>query len=146
MHVISPLMSHDLPAAFAIEKASHAFPWAESTLNGNQGERYQNLKLTHNDTLVAFAITQLVLDEATLFNIAVHPTHQRQGYGQRLLEQLIETLEVSGITTLWPGARASNVNAIALYEQLGFNEVSLRCNYYPAANGREDAVIMALPL
>lgn len=144
MHVISPLTSHDLPAAFAIEKASHAFPWTENTFNSNQGERYLNLKLTRDDTLVAFAITQVVLDEATLFNIAVHTTHQRQGHGRRLLEQLIETLEARGITTLWLEVRASN--AIALYEQLGFNEVSLRRNYYPAANGREDAVIMALPL
>ena len=105
-----------------------------------------NLKLTLDDTLVAFAITQVVLDEATLFNIAVHPSFQRQGHGRHLLEQLIETLETRGITTLWLEVRASNANAIALYEQLGFNEVSLRRNYYPAANGREDAVIMALPL
>ncbi len=146
MHVISPLTAHDLPAAFAIEKASHAFPWTESTFNSNQGERYLNLKLTLDDTLVAFAITQVVLDEATLFNIAVHPSHQRQGHGRHLLKQLIETLETRGITTLWLEVRASNANAIALYEQLGFNEVSLRRNYYPAANGREDAVIMALPL
>ncbi|MBG6248148.1 MULTISPECIES: GNAT family N-acetyltransferase [Symbiopectobacterium] len=87
MHVISPITSHDLPAAFAIEKASHAW---------------------------------------------------------HLLEQLIETLEARGITTLWLEVRASN--AIALYEQLRFNEVSLRRNYYPADNGREDAVIMELPL
>lgn len=146
MHVISPLTAHDLPAAFVIEKASHAFPWTESTFTSNQGERYLNLKLTCNDTLVAFAITQVVLDEATLFNIAVHPSHQRQGHGRHLLEQLIETLEARGITTLWLEVRASNANAIALYEQLGFNEVSVRRNYYPAANGREDAVIMALPL
>ncbi|MGL9751317.1 MAG: ribosomal protein S18-alanine N-acetyltransferase [Symbiopectobacterium sp.] len=146
MHVISPLTSHDLPATSAIEKASHAFPWTESTFNSNQGERYLNLKLTRNDTLVAFAITQVVLDEATLFNIAVHPNHQRQGHGRLLLEQLIETLEARDITTLWLEVRASNANAIALYEQLGFNEVSLRRNYYPAANGREDAVIMTLPL
>lgn len=146
MHVISPLTAHDLPAAFVIEKASHAFPWTQSTFTSNQGERYLNLKLTCNDTLVAFAITQVVLDEATLFNIAVHPSHQRQGHGRHLLEQLIETLEARGITTLWLEVRASNANAIALYEQLGFNEVSVRRNYYPAANGREDAVIMALPL
>lgn len=146
MRVISPLTSHDLPTAFAIEKASHAFPWTESTFNSNQGERYLNLKLIHDDTPVAFAITQVVLDEATLFNIAVHPAYQRQGHGRHLLENLIETLEARGITTLWLEVRASNAKAIALYEQLGFNEVSLRRNYYPAASGREDAVIMALPL
>ncbi|MEQ4517391.1 MAG: ribosomal-protein-alanine N-acetyltransferase, partial [Pantoea agglomerans] len=33
---------------------------------------------------------------------------------------------------------------IALYEQLGFNQVSRRPNYYPTASGREDAILMAL--
>ena len=41
----------------------------------------------------AFAITQVVLDEATLFNIAVDPDYQRQGLGRALLEHLIDELE-----------------------------------------------------
>lgn len=146
MSLISPLSSQDLPLAFAIERASHAYPWTENTFHSNQGERYLNLKLTHDDTLVAFAITQVVLDEATLFNIAVHPDHQRHGYGRQLLQQLIQQLEQRDVLTLWLEVRASNTRAIALYESLGFNEVSIRRNYYPAPGGREDAIIMALPL
>ena len=42
--------------------------------------------------------------------------------------------------------RASNVAAIALYESVGFNEATIRRNYYPTADGREDAIIMALPI
>ncbi len=96
--------------------------------------------------MLAFAITQVVLDEATLFNIAVHPLFRRQGYGRLLLERLIKILEELGITTLWLEVRVSNINSIALYQKLGFNKVSLRRNYYPTVNGHEDAIIMALPL
>jgi ribosomal-protein-alanine N-acetyltransferase len=50
------------------------------------------------------------------------------------------------VFTLWLEVRASNTAAIALYESLGFNEATIRRNYYPAKEGREDAIIMALPL
>ena len=42
--------------------------------------------------------------------------------------------------------RPSNLSAIALYENMGFNEMAIRRGYYPAANGREDAVLMGLAL
>ena len=96
--------------------------------------------------MAAFAITQVVLDEATLFNIAVDPDFQRRGLGKALLEHLIDELEKRGVLTLWLEVRASNVAAIALYESLGFNEATIRRNYYPTADGREDAIIMALPI
>ncbi|MBP2847191.1 ribosomal protein S18-alanine N-acetyltransferase [Dickeya oryzae] len=146
MNMISTLTTADLPQAFDIECLNHAFPWSEKTFISNQGERYLNLKLCHDQQLVAYAITQVVLDEATLFNIAVDPAHQRHGYGRQLLEHLITELEQRGIVTLWLEVRASNARAIALYQSLGFNEVSVRRDYYPTANGREDAIIMALPL
>lgn len=146
MNSISTLTAADLATAFKIEQASHAFPWTETTFASNQGERYLNLKLEADGQMAGFAITQLVLDEATLFNIAIHPTWQRRGFGRRLLTALIEQLETRGIVTLWLEVRASNHAAIALYEDLGFNQATVRHNYYPAANGREDAIVMALPL
>ncbi|AYH00148.1 ribosomal protein S18-alanine N-acetyltransferase [Pectobacterium parmentieri] len=146
MNTISSLTPADLAQAFKIEQASHAFPWTEKTFVSNQGERYFNLKLSHDGQLAAYAITQVVLDEATLFNIAVHPEHQRQGFGRQLLEHLIDEMERRGILTLWLEVRESNARAIALYESLGFNEVSVRRDYYPTTQGREDAILMALPL
>ncbi|CAM3409911.1 MULTISPECIES: ribosomal protein S18-alanine N-acetyltransferase [Yersinia] len=146
MKQISILTPADLATAYQIEQASHEFPWTEKNLFSNQGERYLNYKLTVDQQMAGFAITQIVLDEATLFNIAIDPQHQRQGYGRLLLEHLIEQLETRDVVTLWLEVRASNARAIALYDSLGFNEVSVRRNYYPSANGREDAIMMALPL
>lgn len=146
MNMISSLTPDDLPAAYAIEQRSHAFPWTEKTLASNQGERYFNLRLDVDGQMAAFAVTQVVLDEATLFNIAVDPAWQRKGLGRQLLEHLIRELEAKDVFTLWLEVRASNAAAIALYESLGFNEATIRRNYYPTKEGREDAIIMALPL
>ncbi|MGL4726524.1 MAG: ribosomal protein S18-alanine N-acetyltransferase [Scandinavium sp.] len=146
MNTISSLSQTDLPRAWQIEQRAHAFPWSEQTLASNQGERYLNLQLTVDGDMAAFAITQIVLDEATLFNIAVDPAYQRRGLGRELLEQVIDEVEKRGVVTLWLEVRASNVAAIALYESLGFNEATIRRNYYPTAEGREDAIIMALPI
>ena len=146
MNTISTLSTTDLPRAVQIETRAHAFPWSEKTFASNQGERYLNLQLAVDGEMAAFAITQIVLDEATLFNIAVDPAHQRRGLGRELLEAVIDEVEKRGVATLWLEVRASNAAAIALYESLGFNEADVRRNYYPTANGHEDAIVMALPL
>lgn len=146
MNTISTLSTADLTRAWHIEKRAHAFPWSEQTLASNQGERYRNYQLSVDGEMAAFAITQVVLDEATLFNIAVDPAYQRRGLGRALLEHVIDEVEKLGVVTLWLEVRASNVAAIALYESVGFNEATIRRNYYPTADGREDAIIMALPI
>jgi [ribosomal protein S18]-alanine N-acetyltransferase len=42
--------------------------------------------------------------------------------------------------------RPSNIPAIDLYRRFGFNEVGTRQGYYPAPQGREDALILAMQL
>ncbi|MGL4268182.1 MAG: ribosomal protein S18-alanine N-acetyltransferase [Plesiomonas sp.] len=143
---ICELPAQEWALAYPIECAAHAFPWSKQTFQDNFGERYLNLQLRHAEGLAGFAICQTVLDEATLFNLAVDPRYQGQGLGRALLQALVERLEARGVLTLWLEVRESNTPARALYEAEGFNEVSRRKNYYPTADGREDAVIMALPL
>ena len=146
MTVISFLAPEDQALALAIEQRSHAFPWSAETFAGNHGERYLNLRLDADGKMAGFAITQIVLDEASLFNIAVDPQFQRRGFGKQLLEHLVALLTERGVLTLWREVRESNAAAIALYEQMGFNQVSRRARYYPTATGREDALLMALVL
>ena len=144
---ITPIQEQDFDALFAIEQDAHLVPWSLGTLKNNQGPRYLNLKLCINDQPVGFAICNKVLDEATLFNIAIVPSQQKKGLGQVLLQELISQLKQQGIETLWLEVRESNIGARHLYEKLGFNEVDMRKNYYPTTNGgRENAVVMALYL
>lgn len=145
--MIEPVLAADFNRLFEIEQAAHLVPWSKGTLLNNQGEKYVNLKWQAGGKILAFAICQQVLDEATLFNIAVDPAHQGQGVGKGLLLGLVEALRAKGVNTLWLEVRLSNLAARKLYEAAGFNEVTLRKGYYPLPDGgREDAVVMALYL
>ena len=145
--MIEVVNESDFDRLFEIEQAAHLVPWSKGTLLNNQGDKYLNLKLTEQNQIVAFAICQTVLNEATLFNIAVDPNFQAKGYGKRLLSALIERLREQGILTLWLEVRESNLAAQKLYDALGFNEVTIRKNYYPTpSSARENAVVMALYL
>ncbi|MDP0071552.1 ribosomal protein S18-alanine N-acetyltransferase [Glaesserella parasuis] len=145
--MIEPILENDFDRLFEIEQQAHLVPWAKGTLLNSQGERYLNLKLSVENRIVAFAICQFVLDEATLFNITVDPAYQGKGFGKQLLQALIAQLQQKQITTLWLEVRASNTTAQKLYFSLGFNEVAVRKNYYPTQDGgRENAVVMALYL
>ncbi|ABQ99539.1 ribosomal-protein-alanine N-acetyltransferase [Haemophilus influenzae PittGG] len=143
MSIISQIEACDFERLYEIEQQAHLVPWSLGTLKNNQGERYLNLKLIENNQIIGFAICQTVLDEATLFNIAILPTYQGCGFGKLLLGKLIFQLKEKGVQTLWLEVRESN-SARFLYEKIGFNEVDIRKNYYPKpSGGRENAVVMA---
>lgn len=146
MNKISLLNASDLPQALVIEKRCQQFCWSKNIFISSQGEGYLNYRIDVGNRMVGFAITRLVLDEATLFNIAIDPDYQRCGFARQLLMHVIQELEQRAIATLWLEVRASNQAARILYQGLGFNEVTIRQAYYPAQNGHEDAVVMALPL
>lgn len=147
MYSISFIASQDFEQLYAIEQVAHSVPWSLGTLKNNQGERYLNLKLQRQNQIIGFAICQTVLDEATLFNLAIHPSFQGQGLGSRLLRELINQLQTKGIAMLWLEVRESNLTAQNLYLNKGFNLVDIRKNYYPTKDGkRENAIVMALHL
>ena len=95
MSIISQIEASDFDRLYEIEQQAHLVPWSFGTLKNNQGERYLNLKLIENNQIIGFAICQTVLDEATLFNIAIVPTHQGNGLGKLLLNELIAQLKKS---------------------------------------------------
>ena len=70
----------------------------------------------------------------------------QQPLGRRLLDHLASTAREAGATQLFLEVRPSNAAALALYARAGFETIGRRKGYYPAAGGREDALVMRLPL
>ena len=101
MPSLFPIEECDMDRLYEIERAAHLVPWSLGTLKNNVGERYLNLKLVEKEQVFGFAICQTVLDEATLFNIAIDPVQQGKGYGSFLLQGLMDKLKEKGIQTLW---------------------------------------------
>jgi [ribosomal protein S18]-alanine N-acetyltransferase len=84
--------------------------------------------------------------EAHLLNVSVAREWQRCGIGTELTRFFVDVARKRGASKIYLEVRPSNVAARALYAREGFAEIAMRRGYYPAPNGREDAVIMELKL
>ncbi|WP_370277681.1 ribosomal protein S18-alanine N-acetyltransferase [Pontibacterium sp.] len=143
--LLRPLEAEDLPAWLAIEHACFPDPWSEQQLSAQLKQtRNRCFGLFELNQLVGFAVFSTVLDEAELLQIAIAPGQQGKGLAAMLLSQSIDTLQQAEIIRFMLEVRASNDVAIRLYKKLGFNEDGRRKGYYPALDGREDAVLMSL--
>lgn len=140
------MLETDLPAVVAIETAGQPAPWSETLLAECLTSGYQCHVAEQADTLVAFRIISRVLDEAHLLNIGVAPEHRRRGIARHLMEQAMTDCAADGAANLYLEVRAGNRPARALYEHLGFQVIGRRKGYYPAVEGREDAMLMMAPL
>lgn len=133
----------DVDAVMAIEQAAYEFPWTEGILRDCLRVGYSCWVLEHWDRIEGYLILSVAAGEAHLLNLCVHPRCRRQGHGRRLLEHALDVATRLGADTLYLEVRVSNDAAIALYRGHGFNEIGIRHDYYPARNGREDALVMA---
>ncbi len=141
------MLDDDLAEVHSIETSANRFPWSVKNFSDSlDAGHHAWVYIDPYDVIIGFAIVQLVLDEAHLLNICVRPDMQGQGYGRRILEHIIDHAMSKSATLLVLEVRQSNQRAQSLYEQFGFNEMTVRRGYYPAEQGREDAILMGLDL
>lgn len=88
--------------------------------------------------ICAFALGKLAADEAELYQICVHPDLRRRGIAAELLMRFLGSMKARGAAVCFLEVRSRNAPAIALYKSCGFEQISVRKNYY----GDDDAVIM----
>lgn len=140
------LLAEDLDCVYALESAAHAYPWSRNLIESGL-QRYHCWGVEVDQQLVGFAFITCVVGEAELLDFVVSPTMQGQGVGSAFMGWLQEWLS-AGLKAerFYLEVRQSNAPAIAVYERAGFVEVGIRSNYYPAAKGREDAILMAMEL
>lgn len=143
---LSPMLATDLVAVHAIETAANQFPWSLKNFEDSLQSGYQGWVVRETEKVIAYALVQHVLDEAHLLNICVHPAEQGKGLGRKLLNAVIDAVCLRGSNLIVLEVRRSNRRAQELYLSAGFNEMSVRRGYYPAVQGREDAVMMGMTL
>ncbi|GAB3288975.1 ribosomal protein S18-alanine N-acetyltransferase [Parahaliea aestuarii] len=136
----------DVPAMAEIDASVSLSPWsAAQFLDAVAADaRGEFAWVAEVDGAVrGFVVCQRVLDELSIHNVAVAPVAQRRGLASRLLHHALGEVRPLPARCLLE-VRASNAAALALYRGLGFTEDGRRRHYYPAAEGREDAVLMSL--
>jgi len=91
-------------------------------------------------SIVGFAGLWLMVDEAHVTTIAMHPDYRRRGLGELLLVSLIDIAYEIGARWVTLEVRVSNYPAQSLYRKYGFREAGVRHRYY--SDNQEDALIM----
>jgi len=133
----------DLDALMHIENRSHYHPWSRAVMSRYLERNGVIWKLVDSTSaqLQAYAVVTQIAGEAELLTFAVEPELRGRGLGQILLQHMLDMVEQGGCDRMFLEVRESNEPAIAVYEKLGFCQVGVRPNYYPAKGGRENALL-----
>jgi ribosomal-protein-alanine N-acetyltransferase len=138
---IRPLRLADLPAIEEIERRAYRTPWSRSMFASELAKSSSIcLGAVESDRLVGYVINSRYVDAWHVMNIAVDPDYQRRGIATRLLERLFELTRDDDRRGYTLEVRVSNLEAIRLYEKLGFERRGTRRGYY--TDNREDALVM----
>ncbi|MCU1063007.1 ribosomal protein S18-alanine N-acetyltransferase [Stenotrophomonas maltophilia] len=140
------LRESDLNAVMAIEVRGYPFPWTRGIFVDCLRAGYPGLAMERDGQLIGYGVLSIAADEAHVLNICIDPLAQSRGLGRQLLRALVQLAGNRGAHRVFLEVRPSNTSALALYHSEGFNEIGRRPRYYPAAQGREDAVVMAIEL
>jgi len=141
------MLGDDLRQVVQIERAATAFPWSLKNFQDCLKAGHQAWVFCNSDKeIIGFTIVQKVVDETHLLNICVRQQEQGQGLGRLILNAVIAYAKQISSVLIVLEVRRSNGRAQSLYSDAGFNEMSVRKDYYPAQQGREDAVLMGMDL
>ncbi|TAL87987.1 MAG: tRNA (adenosine(37)-N6)-threonylcarbamoyltransferase complex dimerization subunit type 1 TsaB [Candidimonas sp.] len=133
----------DLDDVLQIERAVQSFPWTRGNFQDALKAGYGAWVACMDDKVVGCCLALFAPDVGHVLLIAVAPDAQKKGVGACLLACCERMALGRGLCKLILEVRPSNERAIAFYKHHGFEHLSVRKNYYPAAHGeREDAWVL----
>ncbi|HET7009796.1 MAG TPA: ribosomal protein S18-alanine N-acetyltransferase [Anaerolineales bacterium] len=146
--LIRPMTMADIAEVVAIDRLSFPVPWPERSYQYELSENpaahllVAEIQDSPRARLVGYIGLWLLVDEAHISTIAVHPAERGQGIGEALLVAGLAWATKRGADMATLEVRASNAGAQALYRKHGFETVGRRPGYYK--DNHEDAVLMTL--
>ena len=143
---LRPMRAEDLDQVMAIEIANYEYPWTHAIFRDCLRAGYNCWVLAQAVEILGYGVLTAAAGEAHVLNVCIDGDHQGEGHGKRLMQRLIDLARWHHVERIFLEVRPSNTRAMALYDQLGFNEIGKRPNYYPSKRGREDAIVMAFEL
>lgn len=149
--VIEPATVEVLPDILHIEEACFSAPWTrkmlEAELSGNPFAHFLVAKQAPlgevgSASTVGYLCFWVVFEEVRLMNLAVIESMRHKGIAKALVKQALEVGLAQAAIRAVLEVRASNRAAHALYQGLGFRDMTIRPAYY--TNPIEDALLMEL--
>lgn len=144
--LLRSMRASDLEEVVRIECASYPYPWSRRMFMDCHDAGYRCLVLEAGGKLAGYGITMLGYREVHLLNLCVRAELRGRGYARTLLERLLCLAREGEAAVALLEVRPSNLDALRLYERAGFARIGERRGYYPAEDGREDALVLSKPL
>lgn len=153
-----PMQTADLDEVLKIESVSHIHPWTKGNFSDSLAAGHwaycirpqsgQMVKGSYLDPAIlwAYCILFPAVDELHLLNITVSPHLRKLGLGKRMMAAIEGVAAQQKMPRIILEVRPSNSPALALYQKLGYEQIGVRKNYYPASPEtglREDALVLA---
>jgi len=139
----------DVPRVHEIDVLSFTLPWPEKSYLFELAENPATLAwvaeiISQDNTpnVIGMAVVWIVVDEAHIATIAIHPDYRGIGIGKKLLTETLRQAIQRGVVQATLEVRESNMLAQQLYIKFGFKIVGRRFHYYKDNN--EDAVLMTV--
>ncbi len=140
---IRPMDEDDIDGVMLVEEKAYNFPWSAQIFRDCLRVGYCCWVLERDNAIVAYGIMTVAVGESHVLNLCVSPDFRSRGLGKMLMSHLLTVANDHDAHMTFLEVRPSNFAAIKLYMDLGFEEIGIRRNYYPATIGREDALILA---
>ncbi len=141
-----PMDASDLDRVVENELRSYAFPWTRGVFADCLKSRHECWVAVREGDVIGHGVLSIGAEEAHLLNVCVRRDEQGQGLGRQIVVHMLDRAARRGARVVYLEVRPSNRIAGALYASLGFVEIGLRRDYYPAELGNEDARVLALTL
>lgn len=143
---LEPMRTADLAEVVAVESTLYTHPWTHGNFADSLRAGYHCFTWRLDGALAGYFVLFVAAGEAHLLNLSVAGPFQRRGFGSALLEEVLRMAREGEARHVFLEVRPSNQAGQALYERFGFRRISVRRDYYPAHGGREDALVLSLPL
>lgn len=140
---LEPMREADFDEVLAIEQAVYSHPWTRGNFADSMRSRYACRTLRLGGELIGYFVLMAAAGEAHLLNLSIAARWQRRGHGAALLDAAMRLGRELGASQMFLEVRPSNLPGQALYERHGFQRIARRRGYYPAAQGREDALVLS---
>jgi ribosomal-protein-alanine N-acetyltransferase len=141
---VRAMRREDLADVSAIEVASYEFPWTPGIFGDCLRAGHSCWVLSCEGEIAGYGILSIAAGEAHVLNVCVGAAYRGRSLGRYLMRRLLDVARWNGAEQIFLEVRPSNPIAQALYESLGFSLIGRRPRYYPARDGREDALVMSL--
>jgi ribosomal-protein-alanine N-acetyltransferase len=143
---LATMREADLAEVLAIESAVYSHPWTRGNFADSLRSGYACRTWRLDGALLGYFVLMAAVGEAHLLNLSIAAAQQRRGHGTALLGEAMRLARGLGARRMFLEVRPSNRPGQALYERFGFRKVARRRGYYPAVEGREDALVLSRAL